>query len=61
MNNEIRDIIGAYYRKEITLEQAEAKLGQLGELTLAEFIMDAFNRGWITQFNVGLDGNGDPT
>lgn len=27
---------------------------------LAEFIVEAFDRGWVTNFNVGLDSEGDP-
>lgn len=58
---EFRDILGAYYREEITEAQAEVKLAALGSGTLAEFVRDAFDRGWISKFNIGLNEDGDPT
>lgn len=54
-----RAILGAMYREEITEEEAQEHLKNLGEDALAEFIIDAFDRNWITNFNLGLDEDGN--
>ena len=56
----IKDIIGAYYRGEIDQDTAQGRLAELGADALADFAMDAFNRGWVSRFNLGLDEDGNP-
>lgn len=34
---------------------AAMRIAELGSAFLAEFICDAYNRGWITNFNMGID------
>ena len=56
----ITAILAAQYRAEITKEQAERRLAQ--ECTcaeLAEFIVEAKNRGWISNWNLGLNDEGN--
>ena len=36
-------------------ELAIERLAELGANELAEFIVDAFDRGWITTFNLGIE------
>lgn len=55
----IRDILALLYQNKISSEVAEKRLARLSESTLAEFIVDARNRGWITNFNLGLDDEGN--
>jgi hypothetical protein len=55
---EIRQILGKLDREEIQDNTAERRLAQLGGKALAEFIVDAKNRGWISNFNLGLDEDG---
>lgn len=55
----IEKILGELYRGEIASEHAVEKLCQkASEEALAEFIVNAFNRGWVTPFNVGLNEKG---
>jgi hypothetical protein len=56
---EIQNIISLYYRNKINGGQSCQRLGKLPKRLLAEFILDAFNRGWITKFNLGLNEDGD--
>lgn len=55
----IRDTLGAMYRSEISTEQAEKAISKVGAPALAEFIVDAKNRGWISNMNLGLDDDGE--
>ena len=52
----IRHVLSRLYDSEIENDQA---IGELTEMlspeALAEFIVDAFNRGWITPFNLGFN------
>ena len=54
----IQRAISLYYQERISKEQASNQLAQLSQQELAEFILDAFNRGWITKFNLGLNEDG---
>ena len=54
----IQRAISLYYQERISKEQAINQLAQLSQQELAEFILDAFNRGWITKFNLGLNEDG---
>jgi hypothetical protein len=56
----IRNTLGAMYRSEIGTEKAEAAIKKVGAAALAEFIVDAKNRGWISNMNLGLDEDGEP-
>lgn len=55
----IRRVVGEMYAGEIDADTAERKIaGVVRKESLAEFILDAFNRGWITRGNLGLDEDG---
>lgn len=55
---EIQHTVSLFYQEQITEDQAIKRLAQLSQKELAEFILDAFNRGWITKFNLGLNEDG---
>lgn len=56
---QIQSIMAAMYRGEITSEEAAAKLAKAMTVEqLAEAYIDAFNRGWISRFNLGIDEDG---
>lgn len=56
-----RNVKHRLYNSKITSEQASSSLSRTcTRQELAEFIVDAFDRGWISNFNVGLDSDGDP-
>lgn len=57
----IAAILGKHSRKITTAEQAAMIIAKnLQKEELAEFIVEAFNRGWITKFNLGLNEDGKP-
>ena len=56
---EIRTILAALYREDISTDEAEVRLGQLGTEAVSEFVVDAFGRGWISRCNLGLDEDGN--
>lgn len=56
---EIKEIISEYYQGNLTESEAEEKIESLGGNVLAEFILDAFNLGWVTKFNLGLNEDGE--
>lgn len=52
--------LASLYRGEI--EEAAAirrPVGTAGKNDLADFIVDTFNRGWITHGNMGIDDDGN--
>lgn len=56
----VRDTLGAVYRGEMTAEQAEARIAaNLTAEDLAEYVVDIFNRGWISRANLGLNDDGN--
>lgn len=56
----IRNALGRLYRGEIDSDQAEAEISDVETVeSLAEFIVDARQRGWISNFNLGLDEDGN--
>ncbi|WP_224962595.1 hypothetical protein [Geomonas subterranea] len=56
---EIKEILAAQYRGEINQEEAVRQLTvACTHEELAEFIVAAKNRGWISNFNLGLDEDG---
>lgn len=57
--NAIRSALAKHYKQETTVAEAEAELAKLSPQELAEFIFDAFNRGWISLGNMGLDEDGN--
>jgi hypothetical protein len=58
----IRDVIGRLYRGEIDSERAAVEIADVESVeSLAEFIVDAHRRGWITNFNLGLNEDGNPS
>lgn len=56
----ITGTLAAVFRSEIESEEAIKVLSTLPVEELAEFIVDAFNRGWISNFNIGLNDEGHP-
>lgn len=56
---EIKQILSQHYTEQLTPVQTEWELAKLGPEALAEFILEAKERGWITNFNLGLDDEGN--
>ena len=55
----IQSRIAQMYRNEISAEAAsQAICQQASKEALAEFIVEAFNRGWISRFNLSIDDEG---
>ena len=53
--NEINEIIQKYWEGKVPSDAAAVMLAErIQPIMLADFIMDAFARGWITPFNLGL-------
>lgn len=60
MSDLIKNTLSALYKSEISSEQAVKELEEnLSADETAEYLVDAFNRGWISPFNVGLDSDGN--
>lgn len=60
MSTQIQQILSSLFKSEITSEQAASELqAHCSPEEVAEYLIDAFNRGWITPFNVGLDSDGN--
>ena len=59
--NTIRDVLAKVSTGEISTEKAEALImANVKKEDLAYFVVDAFNRGWISNFNIGLNEDGKP-
>ena len=59
MSRTIADIMGKNYRDEIDFDETvKILVRDWSSHELAYFIVDAKNRGWITNFNLGLDDEG---
>lgn len=58
---QIKKIISEYYKSDDpdANEEAFKELYALGAEELAEFILNAWNRDWITKSNLGLDEEGN--
>lgn len=57
----IAEVLGKQYQGDISQEEAVNRLAvTCSAEELAEFIVDAKNRGWISNFNLGLDEDGNP-
>lgn len=57
----IKKVLGRLYRGEIDEDHAAAQIADSESAeSLAEFIVEAHQRGWITNFNLGLDEDGEP-
>lgn len=55
----IKSELAKLYNAAQSSEETEKQLAtQLTSAELAEFIVMAFNRGWITNWNLGLDDAG---
>lgn len=54
--DKIKLIIQQMYNGKISSEEAAILIAhKLTSQQLTEFIVDAFNRGWITKFNLGIE------
>jgi len=51
----IQGVLQRYYNGEIEDQEAIHEMAKLPPEELAEFILDAFNSGWITPFNMGFN------
>jgi len=61
MNDSIIKILSEIYKGKLDANKAvEEMMIYSSPEQMAEFIVDAFNRGWITPFNIGLSDTGDP-
>jgi len=59
VSRSIADIMGKNYRNEIDFDETVRILARdWHKHELAYFIVDAKSRGWITNFNLGLDDEG---
>jgi hypothetical protein len=56
--NLVRHILGALYRGEMDGEHAVAELENHPRES-AEWIVDAFNRQWVSNWNLGLNEEGE--
>ncbi len=57
---EIKHAIAGMYRADHSRDEAVRKLmRKVSKEALADFIVDAFNRGWISRFNLGIDDHGN--
>lgn len=55
----VQTTISQMYQETITSDAAEKRLANaLTKEQMAEFIVEAFNRGWISKGNLGLDDEG---
>lgn len=56
----IKEACSKLYLSQINSDEAEKLLldGMTAE-QMAEFIVDAINRGWISRFNLGIDDKGN--
>lgn len=59
MFSEIQLVLSEYSQNKIPETTAKHLLLKVGKEGLAEFILDAFDRGWITNFNLGLNEDGE--
>ena len=58
----IRKVLAQVYRGDTTAEEAAQIIARgMSREQLAEFVVDAFNRGWIDRFNLGIDDEGNVT
>ena len=56
MTQKVSAAITQLYNGEATNEETVQKLmDSMSKEELAEFIVDAFNRGWISKWNLGLE------
>ena len=55
----IQEELSDLYRNEQSRRNAVLCIAQLPAEELAEFIVDAHQRGWISNFNLGLDEDGE--
>lgn len=58
--NIIREALAKSYRGEPGIEEPETTIAaRVSAEDMAEFIVDAFNRGWISKFNLGINEDGE--
>ena len=56
---DIRFAIAAMYRGASNEDTVTRITATVGKESLADFIVDVFNRGWITRENLGISEDGD--
>jgi len=56
----IREILAKVRKGELSNEEASNMLvAEVSNQDMADFIIDAFSREWITRFNLGIDDDGN--
>lgn len=56
----VKQAIAGMYRTDYSRDETVRKLMRnVSKEALADFIVDAFNRGWISRFNLGIDDDGN--
>lgn len=58
---DIRDILAELYRQDISDDEAQKRMEAVGAEAMGEFILGAFDRGWISPFNLGIGIDGKVT
>lgn len=60
MSQKIKQTFSSLYKGKTNSEKAASQLKRnCTKEELAEYLVDAFDRGWITRFNIGLDSEGN--
>ena len=59
MNKMIQESLRLLYNSEISPEEAEYRVSCEDPKELSRFIVDAFNRGWISCRNLGFNEDGE--
>lgn len=56
----IQEVKAGMHRNEISDQEAYQALMAADKCTLADFIVTAFDKGWVTNYNLGLNHEGKP-
>ena len=60
MDLKMREILSDLATNKVSNERAEKRLvNEYSKAELAQFIVDAFQKDWITNFNMGLNEDGN--
>lgn len=56
----IQEVKAGMHRNELEHSEAYQALMNTGKEELADFIITAFDKGWVTNYNLGLNHEGKP-
>ena len=59
MDKFMQNVLSEYYKLDANEQTTTNLIAAVPSADLAEFIMSAFDRGWITLSNLGLDEDGE--